>query len=185
MDVTGETRRTGASGCVALVAALFIGLMIATAGTAIYPPISGVGAALLCGGEVRYESYGASYRPGEYTVTRQIYCQTGGAKGDSEEITFRAAGLSFLIYAAGFFVLLRFILLPLMRRRLERTLGSVAGGAGIEDLVRKVRKAQAARPDGEGGDVAERLERLRALRNQGLITAEDYEAKKAEILSRI
>ena len=36
-----------------------------------------------------------------------------------------------------------------------------------------------------GGDLESRLARLKALRDQGLITAADYEAKKAEILSRL
>ncbi|HYJ53718.1 MAG TPA: SHOCT domain-containing protein [Allosphingosinicella sp.] len=168
-------------GCVALAIALFAALMIATAGTAIYPPVAYPGAALLCGGEVRYESHGASYRPGEYTVTRQIYCQTGGGKGESEEITFRAAGLAFLIYSAILFLLLRFVAAPLMRRRLERTLAAApAAAASLGQILD--RAGEAARG---GDDLAERLARLNALRDQGLITAEDYEAKKAEILSRL
>jgi hypothetical protein len=51
------------------------------------------------------------------------------------------------------------------------SLGQILGRAG-----------EAARG---GDDLAERLARLNALRDQGLITAEDYEAKKAEILSRL
>jgi hypothetical protein len=35
----------------------------------------------------------------------------------------------------------------------------------------------------DGGDIAARLSQLKVLRDQGLITAADYEAKKAEILS--
>ena len=35
----------------------------------------------------------------------------------------------------------------------------------------------------EGGDIAGRLARLKALHDRGLITARDYEAKKAEILA--
>ena len=38
---------------------------------------------------------------------------------------------------------------------------------------------------GGDGDAAERLVQLKQLRDQGLITAADYEAKKAEILSRL
>src|SRR6185503_1049956 len=50
--------RLGATGCIILPASLFIGLMIASAGTAIYPRVAAVGAALLCSGEVIYESHG-------------------------------------------------------------------------------------------------------------------------------
>jgi hypothetical protein len=173
--------RGSGTGCIALAIALFAGLMIATAGTALYPPVAYPGAALLCGGDVGYESHGASYRPGEYTVTRQIYCQTGGGKGESEEITFRAVGLSFLIYSAFLFLLLGFVAAPLMRRRLERTLAAVpAAAASLGQILG--RAGEAARG---GDDPADRLARLSALRDQGLITAEDYEAKKAEILSRL
>jgi hypothetical protein len=166
------------AGCMSLAAALFIGLMIATAGTAIYPRSAAVGAALLCGGEVRYESRGASYRPGEYTVTRQIYCQTGsGKEAEGEEITFRAVGLSFLIYSAAFFLLLRFVAAPLMRRKLEQTLAAAGPASDLRDML--------ARASAPRDDIADRLSRLNALREQGLITDEDYETKKAEILTRI
>jgi len=47
-----------------------------------------------------------------------------------------------------------------------------------------VRPAQGD-PAGDGSDFVERLAQLKHLRDQGLISAEDYEAKKAEILSRL
>jgi hypothetical protein len=111
--------------------ALFVGLMIATAGTAIYPRLAHPGAALICSGEVIYESHGASYRPGEYTVTREVYCQTGSGKGATrDDITFKAIGVAFLIYSAISFVLL--ILLGLLLKRRTRDLMSAptASGAG-------------------------------------------------------
>lgn len=122
----------GARGCgfvIVTAIALFIGLMIATAGVAVYPRAAHPGAALICPGEVVYESYGASYRPGEYTVTRQIYCQTGSGKGAArQEITFKAIGVAFLIYSAISFVVL--ILLGMLARRKTRDLMSPpAGGA--------------------------------------------------------
>jgi hypothetical protein len=187
--------RLAATGCIILPASLFIGLMIASAGTAIYPRVAWPGAALLCAGELVYESHGQSYRPGEYTVTRQIYCRSGTGKGaTSEEITFRAIGLAFLIYSAIFFLLLRFLVAPWLRRRAERTLSAVGLPAGnlhavlgqVSDAVRRgqanmvVHETQAV--DLSGDDPAARLARLKALRDQGLITAADYEAKKAEIL---
>ncbi len=39
------------------------------------------------------------------------------------------------------------------------------------------------RGEQDGGDIAARLAKLKALRDRGLITAQDYEAKKAEILA--
>jgi hypothetical protein len=190
---------SGTTGCIVLPLALFIALMLASAGVAIWPRMAAPGAAIVCGGgEVVYESYGASYRPGEYTVTRTLYCQTGAGKdAQRDEITFQAAGISFLLYAVIVFALLQFIARPLLRRRAERTLeaarsGAPAAAASLGSLLGRVaeaaRRGAAAREapaDEDSGDVAERLARLRALRDQGLITAQDYDAKKAEILSRL
>jgi len=189
------------TGCIVLPAALFIALMLASAGVAIWPRMAAPGAAILCGGEVVYESHGASYRPGEYTVTRTLYCQTGtGKDARRDEITFQAAGLSFLIYAAIVFLLLQFVVRPLLRRKVDHTLEAVRTGApgaaaSLSSLLGRVaqaaergaaeRAASGTAPDAESGDVADRLAQLRALRDQGLITAQDYEAKKAEILSRL
>ncbi|HEV2817950.1 MAG TPA: SHOCT domain-containing protein [Allosphingosinicella sp.] len=171
--------RAGTTGCIILPASLFIGLMIASAGTAIYPRVAGVGAALLCSGEVIYESHGQSYRPGEYTVTRQIYCRSGDGKGATqEEITFRAIGLAFLIYSAIAFLLLHFLVAPWLRRRAARAM--LAGAEAVQRLRANVVVREAI--DTSSEDPAERLAQLRQLRDQGLITAADYESKKAEIL---
>ena len=200
--------RFGKAGCIVLPAALFIALMLASAGVAIWPRMAAPGAAILCRGEVIYESHGASYRPGEYTVTRTLYCRTGQGKDAArDDITFQAAGISFLIYAAVIFLLLQFVALPLLRRRVDRTLEAArivspadpATGlpaAGLADLLGRVagavergaatiHVAGAATHDLDADDPAERLARLRLLRDQGLITAQDYETKKAEILSRL
>jgi hypothetical protein len=197
------------TGCIVLPAALFIALMLASAGVAIWPRMAAPGAAILCGGgEVIYESHGASYRPGEYTVTRTLYCQTGeGKNAQRDEITFQAAGLSFLIYSVIVFLLLQFVVRPLLRRRVSRTLEAVRGAApaglgatasaadlgAILGRVSEAVKRGAARVEvhdlthGAPGDdeVAQRLAQLRELRDHGLITAQDYDAKKAEILSRL
>ena len=192
------------TGCLILPVTLFIALMISTAGVAIWPQLAAPGAAIVCGGgTVEYESYGASYRPGEYTVTREIYCRTGAGKdGSREEITFRAIGVSFPVYALVLFLLIRFVLWPLGMRRFRRNAGALGLGgvaapaaltdvlARVQDAVRRgearveVREAGAERSGDTGdGDIAARLAQLRALRDQGLITAADYEAKKAEILA--
>lgn len=190
--------RLGATGCVILPASLFIGLMIASAGTAIYPRVAAVGAAPLCSGEVIYESHGQSYRPGEYTVTRQIYCRSGDGKGATqEEITFRAIGIAFLIYSAIAFLLLRFLIAPWLRRRAGRAMLAAgirsptdpsrpASPLDLRGLLGQVSEAaqrgRAQVVDASGEDPADRLAQLKQLRDQGLITAADYESKKAEIL---
>lgn len=120
--------RFGATGCIVLPIALFIGTMIATAGIALHPPVAAIASPLICPGEMVYESHSGTYRPGETIVTRTIYCVTGaeaGKGGSREEITLKAAGVSFLLYSAIAFILLRLIAVPLIRRGgsriLERT----------------------------------------------------------------
>jgi hypothetical protein len=201
-------------GCIIVPSALFIALMISTAGVAIWPQVAAPGAAILCGsGEVVYESHGASYRPGEYTVSREIYCQTGTGKGaPREEITFSAMGVSFPIYALIAFLLLQFVVRPLLARKLRRKMealgiggsvqsgwpGTPAAAVNLNDILSRVQEAVqrgeadvqvrnvSVDPGGAepgGGDIAARLAQLKALRDRGLITGQDYEAKKAEILA--
>ena len=214
MRLTGQRDplRFNRTGCVFLPLATFAALMLATAGTAVWPKLAAPGAAILCGaGELVYESHGASYRPGEYTITRDIYCQTGaGKQATRDNITFQAMAVSFLVYALVFFLLMRFVLWPLSVRRFRRKVGpqDLSGppaavwpdtpatpGPGdilarVQEAVQRgdadVRVSTAAVdvPDADtGADIAARLARLKALRDQGLITARDYDAKKAEILA--
>ena len=200
--MAAQSLRLNTAGCIVLPSALFIGLMISTAGTAIYPPLTAVANPLICSGEVAYKSRSYSYRPGQSGVQRFIYCQSGGPKGSRVEITWTAIGVSFLIYSAAFFLLLQFVARPLLRRRSRDTLeaararfspasSSPAGPAAVQNILARVAEAMQRGEanvvvnEAGGGDLAGRLARLKELRDQGLITAEDYEAKKAELLSRL
>jgi putative oligomerization/nucleic acid binding protein len=184
-------------------ASLFLGLMIATAGTALYPPVTRIAAPLVCpGGTLDYRSHGASYRPGEHIVTRTVLCRSGpaGSKGGERDVTLQAVGAAFLVYSAIAFILLRFLGLPLLRRRFRAMLEAppglppAAAPFAVQEILERVREAvergggSVAVRDaatGDDDDPAARLARLKALRDRGLITASDYEAKKAEILSRL
>jgi hypothetical protein len=173
-------------------AALLLGLAIVTVGIAIWPKVAAPGAAILCGGgEAVYESRGAQYRPGDYIVSLEIYCRADAGRGPARDITLQAAGLSILVYAAAGFLLVRFVLLPLALRRMRRRAGQAA-----DRIVARGPSAwpgtSTATGDGAGtgdageeedGDIAARLAQLKALRDQGLITSRDYEAKKAELLA--
>ncbi|HST36615.1 MAG TPA: SHOCT domain-containing protein [Allosphingosinicella sp.] len=199
MAARGNDLGFNSLGCIVLPVALFAGLMVSTAGMAIYPPITFVANPAICSGTIDYVSTSYSYRPGQQGVERTIYCVAGGAKGAREDVTMKAIGVSFLVYSALFFLLIGFVLRPLLRRRYERTMAAVriAAPAGVQDILARVsetmqrseadavvRDAAVGAPRG-GGDLAERLAQLKQLREQGLITAEDYEAKKAELLSRL
>lgn len=198
----------------ALSVSLFIGVMIASAGTALYPPVTAIANPLICRGEIDYQSQNYSYRPGQRGVERYIYCLSGTGKEAREDVTLRAVFWSFVLYSAISFILLRLIVVPLLRRRFRRALSAMRvrsapsfsrGGASsaasvdVQDILARVSEAleqgrgnvvvrnMSFGPDEPGGDddVAARLAQLRQLRENGLITSEDYDNKKAEILSRL
>lgn len=191
-----------------LPVSLFVGLMIGTAGVAVHPPIAFIATPLVCAGEVEVESQNYSYRPGQSGVTRTIWCVTRGEGGKParDDITFKAIGASFLVYSAIAFVLLQLLwwmLRPrfagLFRRKVPRAaqiagldlstiLSQVAEAVERGDAKVSVRNMTTDLRDGDGpagDDLAERLATLRQLRDQGLITAAEYEAKRAELLSRL
>ena len=206
--------RLNATGCIILPISLFLALMVATAGVALWPKLAAPGAAIACGGgEVSYETEGRSYRPGEYIWSIGIQCRTGSGKdATQDDITLGAVALSYPVFALAAFLLLRFLLWPLALRRFRRrvTPSDLSGsppsvwqsgpGAPVDlgQILAKVQEAvqrgeaevrvsqhevDLAGGGAEGGDVAARLAQLKALRDQGLINAADYEAKKAEILA--
>lgn len=84
---------------VALAASLFAGIMIGTAGGALYTPLYRAAAPFVCDGEFYTESQRYSYKPGETGVTHAIYCRDE-ATGEAEEITGRAVLVSTLVYSA-------------------------------------------------------------------------------------
>ena len=197
-------------GCLVGPVSLFVGLMIATAGAAVWPPVTGLATPLICQGEVEHKSEYWSVRPGEQGISRSIYCVTGD--GAREDITIKAMAASFFVYSAIAFVLLSLIA-AWTRRSVARAFDqsafsrSTVGDAGwaqpapgspadailglVSDAVRRgnarvvVRGAAAGGPmdAGTGHDPAERLATLKQLLDDGLIDPDDYEAKKAEILS--
>jgi hypothetical protein len=201
MRAGSSNDRLNTTGCIILPASLFIGLMIAGPGTAVYPPVSTVAAPLICPGTVQVRSNYYSVRPGENGVSRTIYCSSGTDKAAAgEDITWKAIGIAFLLYSAIAFLILRFGVAPWLRRRAERALlaagisspsnPSAAASAGdlrsiLDQVADAARRRQASVTPTSGEAPTERLAQLKQLRDQGLITAEDYEAKKAQILSQL
>ena len=131
------------------------------------------------------------------------------ARAVARTVTFKAIGVSFLVYSAAFFLLLNFLVRPLLRRRYRSLLDAAKARRGqgggpsarapggmvdLGDILARVSDAMeqgganpAMPPDGAGGrdDLAARLGQLRDLRDRGLITDADYASKKAELLSRL
>ncbi len=184
---------------VVLLASLFAGLMMATAGGAVYPPIVTVAGPFACKGEVETVSQRYSYKPGQQGISRQIFCRQ--TDGERQEITFHIIGYAFLLYSGGFFVLGLLPTIPLLGWLNRRTAGleekvgrsvaqwqaqatSQAGKPIIIDIRNgePVVTAHDQKPD---ADIADRLRQLQQLLDQGLITQQDYDTKKTELLSQL
>jgi hypothetical protein len=182
---------------------LFIGLMIASAGGALYPPLLTVAAPVLCDGNMDITSRGYSYKPGQSGTSHTIRCER---QGRVEEITLRAVGVSTLIYGAGAWVLLTLLHLRSKRHRAENPMepGAGLGGLAAADdifvaLTQKLKSGTRSPmifdlhgrasplPGGasSSGDMATRLRQLKTLRDQGLISEQDYESRKQEILNEL
>ena len=191
---------------------LFTGTMIASAGTAVWPPITALATPLICSGEIAYDSQYWSYRPGQQGVSRSIYCVEGDARTD---ITMSAIGVSFLVYSAIAFAVFGLLALAIRRRfgrageapdllRGVGVDGPAQGPASVTDIgsilamvseavergnarvvVRNMTVGDPGPASPDDGDPVERLAQLKLLLDQGLISAEDYDTKKTEILSEI
>ncbi len=140
VEVRVNPRLAGCGLVVVTCISLFIGLMIATAGFAIYPPVANIATPLVCDGEAVHESFGSSYRPGQYSVSRTISCVSGGPKGAREDITMKTMGVAFLLYSAIAFVLL--VLLGMLLRRKSRDLLNAPNLAGASWSVRPPRPGE-------------------------------------------
>jgi len=94
---------------------LFLGLMIATAGGAIHPPLWKAGLPLACDGTADFTSQAYSYKPGQHGVARHVSCTH--PDGSSEEITGTVVLTSTLVYGGALTLLLWLWRLPRIRAR--------------------------------------------------------------------
>jgi hypothetical protein len=192
---------------IVLPLSLVMGLFIAGIGTAMWPPVSAWAAPLACSGTVDVQSDHYTTPSGGSGVSRHILCISGAGKDESrDEITFTAIGIAGLVYAAIAFVLLMIFAAPRMRRgAAEARLSAVNFGGGItargvaspaelQAILGQVSEAlQRGQADievhnitidgADGANPGQRLANLKQLHDAGLISDEDYEGKKAEILS--
>ena len=84
---------------------LFCGLMIATAGGAVYPPLVQPGAEWVCRqGQVRVDSQGYSYKPGQQGVSRTVVCKE--PDGSERDVALPSIAAAFVMYSLVLFVLM-------------------------------------------------------------------------------
>lgn len=236
-----------------LLSSAFVGLMIATIGGAIHPPLVQPTAQLLCDGTVQMQSQNYSYKPGQSGVSHTISCIA--PDGAADEITLSSVFAAAALYGTAIFVLrllwwlfrrqgdaagpdtltglspespsgdglidltrqpgqrgvvtniragtsadintalqgLSGVLGDQVARSLRQALDSIPEGNinvtvnSNADVQRKVRDFPGAAPGSEADtqpsqDAASRLRQLQSLRDQGLITLAEYDAKRADIL---
>ncbi len=160
---------------------LFLGFVLGGALVSnIFPSTLRISAPLVCQGEMTVVSRQYSYKPGSVSVEHKVYCQdeTGGAKRD---ITFLAVMVSCLIYSGIIFLL--FCANLLVKRLRGEQLESPQPPptpSFPQPLPMPVSGTELG-----GEDPAGLLKKLKELRQADLITEQEYEAKKAEILSKI
>ena len=178
--------------------AIWAGFMVATAGAAVYPPVTALVTPFVCGGRgAQVDSQTFSNRPGQTIVTRDFQCI--GENGKAESAMTRTLVATGAAYALIAFLLLTLVGLWRGRGGRAAAAASAAETAPVEaaalppdlDLLRartaqlRERMAQLHPGAAAGGDIGARLEVLESLREAGLIGDADYAAKKAEILSRL
>jgi hypothetical protein len=176
---------------------LFLGAMIAVAGGALYPPLTHIAAPLICNGKLETVSSPYSYKPGQYGVTRELFCV--GDDGSRQPMTARGLFVSSLVYAISLFALWPLLMLPfryLLSRGARRT-GSyvedkLGGFASPETTtsawarhIKGIRIETVRQPVPAADTIENRFRELARLRDVGAITPEDYESRKREILSEL
>lgn len=154
-------------------ASLFLGFVIfAAAVGAIFPSLHKLTAPLLCRGDVQVETTQYSYKPGQVGWEHHIYCDSDNGR---KEITFPAIGVTGLVASLVIFILLVFW----MRK-------SVTLPANFGELATDLQRGKGAASSGKkAGSVMERLSELKELRDKNLISGDEYQRKRSEIMDEL
>ncbi len=151
----------------------------------IFPSSLKITDTILCDGEMSVINRSYSYKPGQSGVEHIVKC-TDPASGEVRTITAQAVIVYSLMFSAAFFVLLW----------INRLIRKLRGKPVIGDKVSPAQPAQvgrssAAPPAAPAGfnpakdSALEALTELKKLREADLISEQEYQAKKAEILAKL
>ena len=156
---------------------MFCGFVGISAGLAsMFPPLDQVAAPIICGNQpLIIDQHTSSYRPGETTFTITAHCFD--SKQDQTGPVQLVAGI---IYS-----LLFLAILIVLNIRYSFTKKHSAAGAG--QAVPRPSRAKRTRPaeTNQPESIDEKLTKLKQLREANLITDEDFEKKKSEILQEL
>jgi hypothetical protein len=155
---------------IAFISCMFTGIVVISVGLgAAFPVLDRISAPIVCGeGKMELESKSYSGLPGQSATTVRWLC-IDSQTGEKEYISFQTAVVSGILYGLIFFILTivyGFIPKPVKKRNEE-----------VVSLTKIDRNAIIA--------IQQKMEDLRNLKKEGLITEEEYSAKKAELLQRL
>lgn len=163
----------------AIGVSLFFGLMCVALGTA-FTPLMSIGGPLVCGsGEFGIDSQTYSYKPGQVGVTRGPYC-LDQQTGEKKDVTFALIVVDTLIYGA-----VTFLLLAIAGRRLKSSdAGASPTASWLGTQTGESTSAQAKKKK-VSASALEKLSELKEMRDANLISEQEYEQKKADILDKL
>ena len=177
---------------ITLVASVWLGFMISITGGVLYPPIDKIARPFLCAnGEMQVDE--RTYYPSPVTTVTTLdwYC-VNTAAGTQEAIpTLKLALFEIPIYSLiVFFPILaivaywKFIIAP--RNLTKRREVNMEAGAGpFQRMLDFGQRAESSFASSSAGSEVEELKKLKEMLDSGLITQQDYDQKKAEILKRL
>jgi hypothetical protein len=171
---------SGNLGCL-LIGSLFTGLMFAVAIGSIFPVVNKIAVPIVCGNgtfEIQRDTY---YYQGMDIVTTE-YCTRNGVKQEVTLITTLVAGL---IDSVAVFVVASLVSLVSAANNKARTPLASSDKMHVQNSI-KPNRAIPQEPSGEqGGESVRRLRELKAMLDSQLITEQEFEQKKKDILEEI
>jgi hypothetical protein len=164
---------------IVLGCSMFCGIIIISIGFgAIFPQLDLISAPIVCGPrQLKYTQETTSYRRGESDTYTTNYCVD--VEGKKEDVSGQVLLVAGVMYGLILFVIVMITILGFVIKN------RISGGG----TRRTVYPASAPRPTvidpRSDPDVDERLRKLKELRDSDLITEQDFEKKKAEILKEL
>jgi hypothetical protein len=156
---------------------LFCGIVVISIGIgSLFPQINQIAKPIVCGSDVmEVKQHVYHYRPGETSWTINAYCvdSTTGVKKDVTGLVQLVAGMIYSVIPLITLIILSII----FRDKGDKTQNEYVSSPGLGSVQPYEHT--------ESNGMKEKLEKLKQLRESNLITEEDYQKKKDEILSRM
>lgn len=177
---------------ITLAASVWLGFMISVTGGVLYPPINKIAKPFVCAnGEMQVDEHSYYPSPGTTVTTIDWYC-VNAAAGTQEAIpTLKLALFAIPIYSLivffpslGIVAYWKFVIAP---RNLTKNqeINMEAGTGQFQHMLNSDQRAHSTAIFSSRGPEFEELKKLKEMLDTGLITQQDYDQKKAEILKRL